>query len=266
AGNLSELMLTLGQVREAVAYGDRAVAHADKSGEWFEKMRHRYKHADALHQAGQWQEAEQLFREAEAMQKERQKEFHYLYGLNGYQFCDLLLSQGEKGKVEEVMERAQQTLGWAKQFKILLDIALNNLTLGRAWMMAAQQRITKTKTEPNLAWKNAFQFLHLAVEGLRKAGTQDYLPRGLLARSAAFRLKKQFHHAWTDLNEAHEIAQMGEMKLHLVDYHLEAAKLCKDEGDQEKAGEHLREAEGMITETGYLRRGKEVEEIINYKL
>ncbi|MCP5051229.1 MAG: toll/interleukin-1 receptor domain-containing protein, partial [bacterium] len=40
-----------------------------------------------------------------------------------------------------------------------------------------------------------------------------------------FLQKKDFHHAWTDLNETLEIAQMGEMKLHLVDYHLEAARV-----------------------------------------
>ncbi len=56
---------------------------------------------------------------------------------------------------------------------------------------------------------------------------------------------------------------MGEMKLHLVDYHLEAARVCRDEGKEREAGEHLRIAEEMIQETGYLRRGKEVKEIIN---
>ena len=67
--------------------------------------------ADALHQAGQLDEAEALFREAEGMQKERQPEFPLLYSLQGYQYCDLLLSQGE---FSEVLRRAAQTLGMGK--------------------------------------------------------------------------------------------------------------------------------------------------------
>ncbi|MCP5046396.1 MAG: hypothetical protein GY940_04440, partial [bacterium] len=168
-----------------------------------------------------------------------------------------------QGKVEEVMERTQQTLKWMEPTGNLLSISLDHLTLGRAWMMAAQQSKSKKKTEtdPNLAWKNAFQFLHQAVEGLRKAGHQDYITRGLLARAAAFRLKKEFHNAWTDLNETFEIAEMGEMKLHLVDYHLEAARLCGDEGKEKEAKDHARAAEAIIQETGYLRREKDVKSL-----
>ena len=69
--------------------------------------------ADALHQAGQLAEAEAAFREAEEMQKASQKEFPLLYSLQGFRYCDLLLSQG---KVAEVQSRAGQTLEWAKQY------------------------------------------------------------------------------------------------------------------------------------------------------
>ena len=66
--------------------------------------------ADALHQAGRLSEAEAAFREAEEMQKERQPQFPLLYSLQGFHYCDLLLSQG---KYQEVQSRASQTLEWA---------------------------------------------------------------------------------------------------------------------------------------------------------
>ncbi|MCP5106077.1 MAG: hypothetical protein GY950_22015, partial [bacterium] len=241
-----------------VTYGDRAVAHADKNGDWQLESIQRSIHADALHQAGQWNEAEKLFRESEGMQKERHSKYNYLISLWGYRFCDLLLGQG---KVDEVMERAQQTLEWIKKENWPFEVALDHLTLGRAWMMAAQQKQDKTKTEK--AWAHAFQFLHQAVEGLRKGQRQDYLPLGLLARATAFRLKREFDNAWIDLNETLEIAEIGGMKLHITDYHLEAAWLCRDEGKGMESEKHVKIAEEMIEETGYLRRGKEVKEIIN---
>ncbi|MCP5102425.1 MAG: tetratricopeptide repeat protein, partial [bacterium] len=69
ASNLSELMLTLGEVTAAVDYGRRSVTHADRSGDAFQKETRRTTLAAALHQSGQLAEAEKWFREAEAMQK-----------------------------------------------------------------------------------------------------------------------------------------------------------------------------------------------------
>ena len=53
-------------------------------------------HADALHQAGRRAEAEARFREAEEMQAERQPDYPLLYSLQGFQYCDLLLTEAER--------------------------------------------------------------------------------------------------------------------------------------------------------------------------
>jgi hypothetical protein len=63
------------------------------------------------------------------------------------------------------------------------------------------------------------------------------------------------------LNEAREIAELGDMKLHLVDYHLEARRVCSAEGKSDEAKEHFETAKKMIEETGYHRRDEEVEKI-----
>ncbi|MCP5107320.1 MAG: hypothetical protein GY950_28290 [bacterium] len=205
--------------------------------------------ADALHQAGQFAEAEKWFREAEDMQKKRQPEFIYLYSLRGFQFCDLLLSQG---KYPEVMERAEKALEIANRNRHLISIALDHLTLGRAWM---SQSISENTGD----FRRAMAYLDRAVTGLREAGRQDILPLGLLSRADCYRRQRQFDRAWQDLTEATEIAESGDMKLHQTDALLLAAALCEDEGKNSDAKEHRRKAEELIEETGYKRREK-----INY--
>ncbi len=248
ASNLSELLLTLGEVSQAVEVARQSVTHADRSGDDFWKEASRATLADALHQSGQLQEAEKWFREAEEMQKQRQPGYKYLYSLRGFQFCDLLLGK-EKGTVREVRERAEKALEIAEEEKWLLAISLDTLTLGRAGMMQAMEDGTD-ETD----FTRAAAHLDRAVAGLREAGAQEFLVKGLLARAECYRRQKQFSKARDDLNEALEIAGSGSMKLYLVDYHLEAGRLCQDEGKTGEAKEHFDKAAVMIEETSYHRR------------
>jgi len=47
------------------------------------------------------------------------------------------------------------------------------------------------------------------------------------------------------------------MKLFLVDYHLEARRVCVEQGETEKAKGHYEAAKKGIIETGYHRRDRE---------
>jgi len=107
-------------------------------------------------------------------------------------------------------------------------------------------------------FSRGLDYLDRAVEGLRESGYQYYLPLGLLVRAACFRLQGLFSRAREDLNEAGEIAQLGDMKLHLVDYHLEAGRLCSAEDKPGEAQKHFKTAAKMIEETGYHRRDSEI--------
>ena len=217
----------------------------------YQRSSKRTRLADALHQAGQTEEAAAAFREAEEMQKQWQPAYPLLYSLQGFQYCDLLLDQGQ---IQEVKERAARTLEWAKQHKILLAMALDNLSLGRAWLLEAQQAGTGDTTQ-------AAEFLQRAVDGLRQAGDMDYLPHGLLARAELHRVKGDYGRAERDLAEVLRIATRGAMGLHLADYHLESARLHLAQGNQDKAREHWATAKEMIERMGYHRRDKEVKEI-----
>jgi tetratricopeptide (TPR) repeat protein len=248
AGNLSELYLTVGNVAQALAYARQGVDLADRSGDAFLRMAFRTTLADALHQAGRLSEAEAAFRQAEEMQKERQPELPLLYSLQGFQYCDLLLSQG---KYQEVQDRAGQTLEWARREGFLLDIALDHLSLERAHLLQARQ-------EGINDFSQATAHLDRAVDGLRQAGHQEYVSRGLLARAELRRVTGSLDRARADLDEALSIATRGGMRLHKADCHLEYARLHLACGDKEKARESLAKAKGMIEEMGYHRRDGEV--------
>jgi tetratricopeptide (TPR) repeat protein len=260
AGNLSELYLTSGDLAQALATARQGVDLADRSGDAFQRMGKRTQLANALHQAGHLREAETLFREAEGMQKERQPEFPLLYTAQGFYYCDLLLSQG---KHREVQNRAGQTLDWAKQAGgSLLAIALEHLSLGRAHLMQARQEGMDDFTQ-------AMVHVNRAMDGLRQAGYQEDLSRGLLARAELRRVTGSLDQARADLEEALSIATRGGMRLFEADCHLEYARLHLACGEREKARQSLAQAKDMIQDMGYHRRDGEVaelEEIMNQDL
>ncbi|NOT00101.1 MAG: AAA family ATPase [Phycisphaerales bacterium] len=163
ASNLSELQLTLGDVRAAVADGKQSVEHADRSEVEFQRMISRATHADALHHAGRRDDARALLVVAEAMQGKRQPEYPRLYSLGGFMYCDLLLADAERAAwrcvldlkseisdfklanacddvtnaCDDVTGRARLGLGVATRNRWLLDVALDNLTLARAALYRA---------------------------------------------------------------------------------------------------------------------------------
>ena len=198
ASNLSELELTLGEVAGAVGDAEQSVSHADRSGDAFMRNTSRARSADARHQAGRRVEAEARFRETEALQAESQPDYPLLYSVSGFQYCDLLLAEAERAAwqatcsgglrppedgdaqraaLQAVSHRATQTLKWMEAWSgaSLFNRSLDHLTLGRAAFYAAI--LEGSSFDPCHAP------LHDAVAGLRRAGVQDYLIRGLLTRA-----------------------------------------------------------------------------------
>ncbi|HEX3529664.1 MAG TPA: tetratricopeptide repeat protein [Thermoanaerobaculia bacterium] len=275
ASNLSELSLTLGDVPRAVAFGEQSVELVDRSGDAFLRMGFRTTWADALHQAGRWKESAAAFREAEAMQAERQPQYPRLYSVQGFRYCELLLGLAEpedgaglgakpeeaewfRQVCREVLERTRQTLDWVTNAFYnmgFLDIALDHLTLGRAHLGLV---LTAAGDDHTAGLSQAAEPLDRAVDGLRRAGQEDHLPRGLLARAALRRFRSDFTGAAADLTEALEIAERGSMLLHECDAHLEWARLCRDQGDVAAARRHVARARVLVKETGYGRREREV--------
>lgn len=275
-GNLSGLELTLGRVAAAVQDGEQGVEFADRSGEsdWQNYIRSRTTLADALHQQGERELALARFREAETMQADRGPKYPALLcSLQGFRYCDLLLAPAErtawqrqlapsslegKDRGEEidtcyaVEQRAAQTLKIVEPYNWLFDIALDHLTLGRADLLRAVLDNSAFCT-PQSALAQAAKELAAAVDGLRAAGQQDDMPRGLIARAWLNALTNNPTAACADLDEAWQIAARGDMRLFMADIHLHRARLFRDKAE-------LQKARALIEQCGYWRRKEELED------
>jgi tetratricopeptide (TPR) repeat protein len=288
ASNLSELELTLGEVTAAMKDAEKSVTYADRSGDGFGRLADRTTHADALHQAGRRAEAEARLREAEQMQAEDQPQYPLLYSIGSFRYCDLLLAEAEReagkalGEVKQeallakchaVSERTAQTLKWVTDAKLgLLTIALDHLTLGRAALYAAilesrcrggESMTPLPASQPGLA--SAATAIDHAVSGLRRAGAQHHLPRGLITRAWLRSLTGRAtgpDSARSDLDEAWDIAERGPMPLFLADIHLYRARLFLHANPYPwQSPQHdLAEARRLIFKHGYLRRKEELED------
>ncbi len=249
SGNLSELYLILGDVEQALDYAQKSVDFAERSGNTYERSKQRCKLGNGRLQTGAFGVADNLFRKGEQLYKQRFPGSAYLSAMPGFWFCDLLLSQGH---YREVVARATETIKIAQRNKWPLDIGLDNLSLGLAHLLQAAN-----KEAANLVI--AADFLDKALDGSRESGNQDRVPHFLLARAESYRYQQSWNKAWTDLEEAKEIAERGQMGLHMADYHLEAARLCLAQGERlEEAGAHYEEAAKRVQDMGYHRRDPEV--------
>jgi hypothetical protein len=220
--------------------------------------------ADALHQSGQRAEAGTLFAEAERMQQEWQSEFDLLYSVQGFRYCEWLLAPAEQAAwqqllnqplsssqsqisdcLAEVERRATTTLSWSTPRNLLLDIALDHLTLARVGLIRAI--LANPLPQPTLDLPH----VAAAVNGLRAAGMMDYLPRGLLTASLYHVVRGEHDLARKHLAEAQQIAERGPMPLFLADIHLTRARLFRDRAS-------LSQAATLIRTLGYGRRYEEL--------
>lgn len=294
ASNLSELELNLGNIRAALKDAEKSVAYADRSGgDGLERIAVRTTLADALHQAGHPDEALAILREAEAMQAEQQRTFPLLYALQGFRYCNLLLAGAERAAwrevtapglpsgaaggapsasthieaCDEVQRRTAQTLDWAGAYGGLVGIALDHLTLGHAALYRAVLQATGSPGDlrpvtERLDEKSAHRHVAAAVDGLRRAGTLDRLPRGLLARAWLRVLEGNLREAQEDLDEAWQLAERGPMRLFLADIHLHRARLfhAVEPYPWEGPLSDVAAARQLIERCGYWRRKEELED------
>ncbi len=248
--NLSELELTLGVVAGAVGDAEQSVTYADRSGDAFERMSDRTTHADALHQAGRRAEAETRFREAEQMQAEDQPDYPLLYSARGFKYCDLLLTAPE---------------GAAWRAVLLLPVIP-----AKAWIQGGTADLdSRFRGSDDRQMTSAFVESCRAVSGLRRAGTQDHIPRGLLTRAWLRFLTGACtgpESAQADLDEAWEIAERGPMRLHMADILLARCRLFGSPKSEARSPTYpwkspqddLAAARKLIEQCGYGRRVEEL--------
>ncbi len=288
ARNLSEIHLTLGDISGAVRLGGRCIELADRSLEADTAVFGRATLANTLHSTGRRDKALAAFREAEAMQENWQHQFPLLYGSAGHEYCELLLGEpasvccqltaithqqerhdaptaGEiRGPKDtdlgtafracrKVRERARKMFEWRVQGDPLLCIAVDHLSLGRTHLLEAILDAKAGSPDRDSAVAPGLdageQHLDNSVSFLRRAGTQNELPRGLVARAALRRIQGRFEDAEHDLLETETIAGRGEMLIFLIDAAIERCWLGLAQGDRSAARESLERTKGLIKTT-----------------
>jgi tetratricopeptide (TPR) repeat protein len=222
--SLSEAEFLVGEIGVAMATAEQALIYADRSGNSFEMVSRRAALAEVKNALGRFEEAKQLFAEAERRQQQSQPRFPILYSMQGFYYCDLLLATE---KFTDAQHRASQIRGWAKAQGFLRDIAFSTLTLGRAHFGLAIESTIKPQQESvtrNIA-DIARIYFDEALDELRAFNQLEYIAHCLLARARFRRGVGDWEGAVRDLNEVEEIAEPGPMKLHLCDMALELVRL-----------------------------------------
>jgi hypothetical protein len=256
-------------VRAAVDDATLAVAHAIRSEDAFLRTVNRTTLADARLAAGEWAQARTLFEQAEAMQAQREPDEPQLYSLWGHHYCELLLCPAERAAWSEsatlaepsellsscakVFERATRAMKVAVRNRWTLAVALDHLTCGRAALYAVRLRVRVPTLACTLTLEQAREQLESAVDKLREAGHQDFLPKGLLTRAWLHHLSHRDDLAQHDLDEAWTLAIRGPMPLFQADIQLYRARLFHDR-------DALAQAATLIHQLGYHRRLGELED------
>lgn len=265
ANNLSEIELAHGDVAAAIATARESVQYGDRSRFPFYVTRMRVTLADALHQAGQREEARALFVEAE--QAQARDGPPYLYSVLGARYCDLLLGPAETlawrktcgGEVTakeaeagirvcaDVGRRMQTVVQWRQPDDQLVEIAADHLTIARGALYASilDPGIQRARAA---ARGNADR----AVDAFRRSGQQQELPQSLMTRARQRFFEGDEAGARADLDEAWQVAERGGMRLHMADVHLCRARLFRDQAS-------LAAARVLIAACDYGRRNEELE-------
>ena len=260
SGILSHLHMYLGDLANASRQAEKTVRLADCSGDPIHRANQRAMWAEVLHNMGKLAEAEEKVREGEEVRASVTHPDPVYWSYFEFDRCDLLLS---KGCYWEALRGARKAVSLLRRagLKDHFASALSQMSVGRS---LARLRVQPGKKR---RFSRAAYHLDRAVEGLRRAGREDELPRGLLARAVVQRFSGDYERAEADVAEAKTMVQRSGMRLYECDCHLEFGRLCVALAESREGGTNedlsraklsLSRAEEMVRGMGYYRRAVEV--------
>jgi tetratricopeptide (TPR) repeat protein len=242
--NLGEVSLIMGDVTDAVDYARQSILPADRHGMLVGSLASRSLFGHALHMSGESEKATKAYQEAETLQRMNLPQYPFLLSFDGYRYCELLLDQGQHSNV---LDRCRHTLSSCLAVGVPpLEIGLERLALGRAMV----RRLVSHGGGPS---SDANAVLEQALQDLKQAAQQQYLPPCFLCRAQLRFIQDDLRGCGADLDKAWEIAERGSMRLYMADVLLSRAKMFSDK-------EALVEARKLIDECGYHRRDTELDE------
>lgn len=259
ARDLGELSLVRGFLGKAAEYATTSAEIADSS---FAEIRAIATLGMILHQAGRWRDAVSMFHRARRMQKVALPDQPVLPFVHGYYYGDLML---DLNKPRAVIKQGELVLkGVSVGYATSLETPLARLLIGRAEALLAERHPADEAAHCVAAQRH----LDEAVDGLRGAGDQSHLARGLIGRAQFWRQMGKLRSAEHDLREALDNTCRSGMKFLQVDCDLELsyvhyARHIEARRDEElhEARRKLFEAKSVMGSAGYRRRDRAVAEL-----
>ena len=232
ASTLSHTELHLGNISESVAVAKRAISHADRAFDHVDYdnddmsgliLVTRGDMAGALLASGKYDQEERLWTEIGRLAPGPICQSS-LAGNVLYHYFELRL---RKKEYRIVYDLAQEVLDDNSHVSLLTRA----LAMLAKWRAKIEITLAHNKTRTAISTtketlRRERQNVDASIEALRGAGQQEFLPYGLIARAALWRMIGAWPNANHDLNEVEEIAGSGPMRLHLCDLTLERARLA----------------------------------------
>jgi len=265
ASRLSTTLLITGQVNHAIEVAKNALKYAEESNDFEQRVLRRSELSAALNASGDLPSAMEVILEAEKLleTEEAYKGTQQLYSLPGYRYGYLLLHSGH---CKQALSRGRHILKKAQELE---KDGLGSQDVGFGWLLIG--RALDALNDRSLH-AEASRALNSAVECMRQADTEQYIPPTLIARARHHRHRvmngeTQFIEPMlNDLQQAEDTAQ-PEMQIYLADLAIERAHLAADglindgKNAKNKALKELAKASKIINETGYYGRNSEISKL-----
>jgi len=269
AAHLAQVHTRLGHLQYAIKLARKSQTYINKTEDTYWKIAMMTCPGEILYLMGNLKHSEKQFILAESLQKKHEPDFPYLYGLQGFLYCLVLI---DLGKYDNVTERATIIPTWETRRRRPLDIANYKLILGIAYLFSEKSSVVYAQEQ-----------LNISIDLMREAGRTDYLPIALLARVLSLAIQKKFYEAWQEMDTTKQLLEDGEMKLFMINYHVVACRLLceeiihksndnnnddKDEiaGLLDRYSEHIEEADELRRKVGAYRLEKIIKKLKNLQL
>jgi tetratricopeptide (TPR) repeat protein len=245
----------------ALVNGKRAVEFADRGDDAYFKMHSRISLAEVHFMLNDPEQADALFEQAMAIDREQRPRPPFLYSQGMYRYGYFLI---ETGRAEVLLQGAADDPSWGKngEDSSLLSEAIRLTILG-----GAHRALIEAGCRDPAFLHEGEQILDDAISAFQTAGYTDYTVRGLLERAHFYRVLGQTRYvtaALADLSRAAVEAKRGQMDLLYADVLLQQVACYLDEwavmttpereSSREKITLTLNQAAELVTAIDYGRR------------
>jgi tetratricopeptide (TPR) repeat protein len=245
----------------ALFNGQQAVEFSNQGDDAYFSMHARISLAEVHFMLNDLEQANALFEQAMAIDRERRPRPPFLYSQGMYRYGYFLI---ETGRAEMILTGESQDPSWGKNGddSSLLSEAIRLLILG-----AAHRALIEAGPRDPAFLRKGEQILNDAISAFQTAGYTDYTVRGLLERAHFYRVLRQTRYvtaALADLAKAAVEAKRGQMDLLYADVLLQQVACYLDEwavmtrseraSSREKITDSLNLAAELVARIDYGRR------------